>query len=243
MHINKKSPIPVYYQLKNILLKKIQDEEYRAGELIPSERDLGESLGISRMTVRQALSQLVAEGVLYREKGKGTFVSKGKIQQRNIMSFSETVRKKGLVPSARILSFQKHTELYDIKDILGLRRDDGIYAIKRLRLANERPVAIEEVFMPEIYFPRLDKFDLNTSLYKLIKEEYSYAISFIDNNIEASKPSAEEKELLSIALTSPVLRVTGINYTEEGSRLFYERAVYCGDQYNYNVRIYMSKEI
>ncbi len=71
MHVDKKSPIPVYYQLKNIVLKKIQNGEFSAGSLIPSERDLGESLNISRMTVRQALNQLVSEGVLYREKGKG----------------------------------------------------------------------------------------------------------------------------------------------------------------------------
>lgn len=107
MFIDKRSPIPAYYQLKAIILDKIREGEYRADEIIPSEREFSDSLNISRMTVRQALNQLVAEGVLYREKGKGTFVSKPKFEQRNIMSFSDLVRKKGLNPSTKILNFEK----------------------------------------------------------------------------------------------------------------------------------------
>ncbi len=95
MHIDKKSPIPVYYQLMNIIMEKIKSGEYSVGSLIPSERDLSELLGISRMSVRQALHHLVNEGLLTREKGKGTFVTKMKFEQRNIMSFSEQFRNIG----------------------------------------------------------------------------------------------------------------------------------------------------
>lgn len=76
MVLNKNSSIPVYYQLKEIIQKRIQSSEYVEGGIIPSERELAKDFGISRMTVRQALNQMVAEGSLVREKGRGTFVAK-----------------------------------------------------------------------------------------------------------------------------------------------------------------------
>lgn len=242
MYINKKSPIPVYYQLKNIILKKIKNGEYASGTLIPSERDLGESLNISRMTVRQALNQLVAEGVLYREKGKGTFVSRGKIQQKNIMSFSETVERKGMTPSTEVLYFQKETESPDVREVLGINSNDVLYHIKRLRLANGTPIAVEEVFLPESYCPGLESFDLKESLYKIIREEYNHSINYIDNTIEAAKPSREVRELLKIPAGVPVLIVTGTSYTEDGRKLFHTRDIYRSDEYSYNVRIYMNRD-
>jgi len=242
MFIDKKSPVPVYYQLKNLILKKIKDGEYIAGRLIPSERELGELLNISRMTVRQALNQLVSEGALYREKGRGTFVSEGKLEQRNVMSFSETVRKNGLTPSTQILDFSKEVANEDIKRILDISDRELIYKIKRLRLADNMPIAIEEAFIPEKYCPNLEKFDLKTSLYILLREEYSYAITYIDNTTEAAKPSKEEGTLLDIPLSTPILRVKGISHIEQGVKLFYSRDSYRSDKFSYNVRIYTNKD-
>lgn len=243
MHVDKKSPIPVYYQLKKIVLKKIQSGDFPAGSLIPSERDLGESLNISRMTVRQALNQLVSEGVLYREKGRGTFVSRTKIEQRNIMSFSDSVAKKGLVPTTKVLHFNKEQIDEDIANILELKTGEMVYVIKRLRLASGIPIGIEENFLPEKYCPELEKYDLTSSMYKLIKEEYSYAVSYVDNVIETSKPSREEKEQLGISNNVPVLKISGVNYTETDLKLFYERSVYRSDEYKYSVRVYVNKNI
>lgn len=243
MYVDKKSPIPVYYQLKNIILKKIQSGEFPDGSIIPSERDLGESLDISRMTVRQALNQLVSEGVLYREKGRGTFVSRSKIEQRNIMSFSETVRLKGMVPTTRVLFFKKEEPEEGIRSVLELKEGQPVYTLKRLRLADNTPVAIEENFIPEKYCPGLERFDLASSLYNLIKMEYSFAVYNIDNVIEASKPSKEEKELLNISSGIPVLKTTGINYTESGLKLFYEKSVYRSDEYKYSIRINVNKNM
>jgi GntR family transcriptional regulator len=242
MQIDKKSPIPVYYQLKNLLQKKIQSGEYAEGSLIPSERELGDSLGISRMTVRQALNQLVTEGLLYREKGRGTFVATKKLEQRNNMSFSDTVRKKGMTPSTRVLEFTRIKEAFDIKTLLELEEQDEIHVIKRVRYANEQPVAIEEVFIPVEFCPGLEKHDLTSSLYRLLREEYSYTIDFIDNTMEAAKPTKEEKELLDIPAGVPVLRVSGTSYAAAGKKLFYERDVYRSDLFNYSVRIYMGRE-
>lgn len=238
MYIDKKTPIPVYYQLKNIILDRIKDGQYPVDGLIPSERELGEMFGISRMTVRQALNQLVSEGVLHREKGKGTFVSKPKLEQRNLMSFSDIVRKKGLTPSTRILHFGKEKAEQHVKEMLELGDEAVVYNIKRLRLADNVPVGIEQDFIPEKCCPNLDKFDLTTSLYRLVKDEYGYTISYVDNVIEASKPSVEERKLLSIQPGIPVLSIASTTFTESGLRLIFERSVYRSDEYKYNVRVY-----
>lgn len=243
MYINKKSPIPAYYQLKRIILGKIENGEYSSGNPIPSERDLSETLNISRMTVRQALNELVAEGVLYREKGKGTFVSKTKIHQRNIMSFSDTVRKRGLVPSTKILYFAKEKVNKDIVKVLDIQENEMVYNIKRLRLANDEPIGIEEVYIPEKYCPNLEGHDLTASLYKLIRDEYSQVISYVDNTMEASRPSKEEKDLLNIASGIPVLRNTGVSYSETDSKLLYEKTVYRSDKYVFDVRIFVNKNM
>jgi GntR family transcriptional regulator len=104
-------------------------------------------------------------------------------------------------------------------------------------------VGIEEDFIPEKYCPQMDKLDLTTSLYKLIKEEYNYAISNVDNIIEAARPTKEERDLLEIPPNIPVLRVTGINHTEAGMKLFHERSVYRSDEYKLSMRIYVNKNI
>jgi GntR family transcriptional regulator len=229
--------------LKNILLQKIAQGEFSAGSLIPSEREFSELLNISRMTVRQALTELVLEGVLNREKGKGTFISTPKLEQKNIMSFSETVISKGLVPSTKILHFIKDCAPGEIQDLLEIKPEEKVYILKRLRLANDVPVGIEENFIPERYCQNLESFDLSGSLYLLIKKEYGKEIIYVDHVISSSRPSSEEKGLLKIVGNSPVLKVTCINFAKNHVKLFYERSVYRSDEYKYSMRIYVNNPI
>lgn len=242
MFIDKKSPVPAYFQLKNIILDKIKSGEYQAGSLIPSERELSENLGISRMTARQAINQLASENYLVREKGKGTFVNKIKFEQRNIMSFSETVKRLGMVPVTRVLEFSQEKECFDVKQALDLEPEQKIFRVKRLRLADDTPIAVEEVFIPEKLCPDINKLDLTKSLYDLLKTTYSIDISHVDNNIEAIKADKENRRLLMLESGVPVLKISGISYTKEGKKLFYERDVYRADKYQYSVRIYMNNE-
>jgi GntR family transcriptional regulator len=242
MFIDKKSPIPAYFQLKTILLDKINSGEYPAGSIIPSERELSENLGISRMTVRQAINLLSSERFLIREKGKGTFVNEIKFEQKNIMSFSQTVIQQGMLPSTRVLELTEEVDCFDIKEYLNLDSDQKVFRIKRLRLADETPIAVEEVFIPEKLCPNINKLDLTKSLYDLLKTNYSIDISYIDNKIEAVKADKENRVLLMLSAGVPVLEISGISYTKEGNKLFYERDVYRADKYNYSVRIFMNHE-
>lgn len=109
MFIDKQSPIPMYHQIMENLKKQIEDGTLAPDTLIPSEREYAERFGISRMTVRQALSNLVNEGYLYRQKGKGTFVSRKKFEQplQGLTSFSEDMRQRGLKASSQLIDFKK----------------------------------------------------------------------------------------------------------------------------------------
>lgn len=241
MILDKSSSIPVYYQLKEIIQNRIQSGEYVEGGSIPSERELAKDFGISRMTVRQALNQMVAEGLLVREKGRGTFVAKHKIQQKNISSFSETVRAKGMVPSTKVLYFKKEAAGDEVSNSLDISKDTQVYAVKRLRLANDIPVGLEQVFIPVDFCPDLESHQLEASLYQLISEKYGISIDYMDNIIEASVTTTDERKLLNISTSTPVLRITGVSFILGGRKFSYERDIYRADQYSYNARIFLNR--
>lgn len=226
---------PAYLKLKNDLMKDIENGIYIPGDVLPSERDLAFSCGLSRMTVRAALSDLVAAGVLYREQGRGTFVSARKMQQRNITSFSETVRQMGFSPSTKVLEF---TSVVPPKDIAEKLMTGGleVHRALRIRLADETPVAVEEVFIPFHICPGLKEEDLQSSLYTLI-ETFGHKIGSADCCVSALHPTSRQQAYLNITRNTPVLKIDSLNYSVSGVTLYYERAVYRADMYDYNIRV------
>lgn len=238
MFIDKQSPVPVYYQLKNYILEKIKSGQWPKDKPIPSERELSEQAKVSRMTVRQALNELVNDGVLYRIKGTGTFISKSKIEQKNIMSFSQMTRSKGITPVTKVLEMDKSSLFPGISEMLGVERDTRFYRIKRLRKADDIPIAIEEVFIPENYCPGIDRFDLSRSLYGLLLDEYQYKIGRMDLNMEAVLPDEKQCQLLQVNRTIPLLKVSGNTITTMGLSLFYEMSCYRSDKFSHKVSIF-----
>ncbi len=228
--------LPTYIKLKEEIQQSIEKGELVPGDRLPSERDLAEAKGLSRMTVRQALTELVAAGALYREQGRGTFVSARKMQQRNISSFSETVRMRGFNPGTRVLDFALVRPPADIAQRLMLP-DSEVYRALRLRLADTTPVAVEEVFIPLHICPGLKRDDLSGSLYHLMTETFGHRISSADSSVSALLPGARHQAYLGIARNMPILKVNSLYYSSSGTTLYYERAVYRTDMYEYNIRI------
>jgi GntR family transcriptional regulator len=237
MSINKNSSMPAYIQLRNLIAQKIQSNEYRPGQAIPSERQYSGEMKISRMTVRQALKALEDEGMLYRERGKGTFVSAPVFEQRNVMSFTDIVKSKGFRPASRILCFETVTGPRFLDKILHTGGDDRFYHVLRLRLADSVPVAIEEVFLPAELCPKLSRNDLEESLYKLLREKYGCVITNIDSTISAVIPDEEQKKLLNIPDGLPLLAVSGINHDQDGRIIYYESSFYRADEFKYSIRV------
>lgn len=228
--------IPTYSKLRDMIQKKIDSGTLVPGDALPSERALAAQHGLSRMTVRQALSELVAAGALYREQGRGTFVSARKMQQRNIASFSQTVKNMGYAPSTKVLAFSTIVPPKKIQDKLMIE-ETPVYRALRLRLADDTPVAIEEVFIPTHICPGLCAIDLNESLYILINQTYTHKIGSADSAVSAMHPNPSQQEYLGISRNTPVLKVDSLYFAVSGITLYYERAVYRSDMYDYNIRI------
>ena len=228
--------VPTYIRLKDEIQQNIESGALVPGDPLPSERKLAAEHGLSRMTVRQALSELVAAGALYREQGRGTFVSARKMQQRNIASFSETVRMRGFTPSTSVLEFSCTRPPEEIKQRLMLQGSE-VYRALRIRLADSTPVAVEEVFIPFPICPGLERDDLSSSLYRLMTETFGHRIGSADSSVSALLPGPRYQEYLRIQRHTPVLKINSLYYSASGLTLYYERAVYRADMYEYNIRI------
>lgn len=232
----KEPTMNTYQELKKLIQHDIENGTLRPGDRLPSERQLSALHGLSRMTVRRALTELAAAGALYKHQGRGTFVSARKMQQRNIASFSQTVRQKGYIPSTKVIAFAAGKPGKDIADRLMLQ-DTDVYRAMRIRSADATPIAVEEVFIPFPVCPGLSRGDLETSLYQLIGEAYGHKIGSVDSTVSALHPSAQQQAHLGISRHTPVLKVDSLYFSASGAVLYYERAVYRSDMYEYTIRI------
>ncbi len=227
--------MPVYVTFKDIIRSQIESGELAPGDKLPSERALAAAHDLARMTVRQALTELVTAGLLYREQGRGTFVSASRMQQRNISSFTETVKLRGLSPETKVSAFCVCEPPTAAADALGAKAD--VYRAVRIRLADGTPVAVEEIFIPTHICPGLRRSDLLGSLYSLMTDVYGHKIASADSSMTADLPGPRLQEDLCITRQTPVLKVNSLYYSSSGITLYYERAAYRTDMYEYNIRI------
>lgn len=238
--IDKNSSVPIYVQLEDYIKKKITERVYLPGESIPTERELTELFGVSRMTIRQAITNLVHQGVLYKTHGKGAFVSKEVIEKKlEIESFSQDMEKRGLIPSSRILYFEKITPDSQIREKLQLSENEQVYFLNRLRLANDEPMAIEYSYLPERYFPDLMKYNLmKCSLYTLMKQEYHSDFSYMKQDIKAVTISKKEAELLLDKTKGFGLLSLRTVFNGDDMPIEYARTIYNPDRYTFNLTIF-----
>src|SRR5919202_1459520 len=161
-------------------------DQLEVGEAIPSERRLSSELGISRLTVRAALDDLVRDGYLERRQGAGTFVSEPKIaQQLTLTSFSEDMRRRGMVPGSRTIELRETHAGAAVGRALSISPDARVLSIRRLRLADGEPMALEELHVPAELVPGLSREELeNASFYALLEERYGVVIATGVQSIE-----------------------------------------------------------
>lgn len=233
--INKNSPVPIYHQLEEYIKLQIENGLLKEEELIPSEREFAERFQISRMTVRQALNNLVVDGYLHRKKGRGTFVSKKKVEQelQGMTSFTEDMLSRGMKPSSKLLSFKiigadKKTAL-DLK----IAENDPIYKIKRIRLADGAPMALETAYIPVNLVPGLSEENSNLSLYQYIEEHLSLTISEATQEIEAAIADTKIAEPLGIDEGEPILFIVRIAYLQDGTPFELVKSSFRGDRYRF----------
>ncbi|WP_077615868.1 GntR family transcriptional regulator [Caenibacillus caldisaponilyticus] len=237
--IDKRSPVPIYYQIEEHIKKMIDTHQLKPGDAIPSERELTEAFQVSRMTVRQAITDLVNAGLLIRKKGKGTFVAEPKIEQplQGLTSFTEDMQRRGMKAGAKILRFSKIPSDESIAQKLDIRTGAAIYEIKRIRFADAEPMALERTYLPAELVQGLTADIFEQSLYAYIENVLHYRIAHADQVIEATTAGHDEIEHLNMAPGSPVLRIHRLTFLENGQPLEWVDSAYRGDRYKFVISL------
>ncbi len=208
-------------------------EQLDVGDAIPSERLLSANLGVSRLTVRAALDDLVREGYLLRRRGSGTFVSEPKIaQELTLTSFTEDMRRRGLSPQSRTLELEVVPAGARLGRFLHVSPSEPIVVAKRLRLADQETMAIETLHVRQALVPGLTGADLEErSFYELLRERYGVAVTGGTQTIEPTVTNEEESQALGVPLHSPAFQFERTTRAADGSIVEFVRSIYRGDRY------------
>jgi GntR family transcriptional regulator len=225
---------PLYLQIKELLLAGIREGRYRPHDRLPSERDLSTAHGVSRMTARQALVELQRSGSSYARVGKGTFVAPPKIAQQLqlVTSFTQEMRAQGEVASSRVLTAASGRVDTPITEALGIEQGDEVVTLKRVRLADARPLGIETAYLPAASAPGLLQHDFEReSLYETLARDYGLTLHTASQTIEAALADERELELLEMSPPAAVLRLRRLTRSSEGRSVEYVISTYRGDLY------------
>jgi GntR family transcriptional regulator len=207
-------------------------ERLGVGNAIPSERQLSADLGVSRLTVRAALDDLAREGYLVRRRGSGTYVQQPKISQElTITSFSEDMRRRGMVPGSKTLSMETILAGARLGRSLQVSPSEPILVIKRLRLADRETMAIETLHLPEKLVPGLTAKDLSGSFYELLAGRYGIHIASGTQAIEPTVTNEEESAALGVPLHSPAFLFERTSLDQHDRTVEFVHSVYRGDRY------------
>jgi GntR family transcriptional regulator len=208
-----------------------------SNDRIPSENELSSIYGIVPMTVRQAMSELVKKGLIYRVRGKGTFVSPHALDHPldHLISFSEDMRSRDLTPSSKILFFKKEIPSLRIAQALNIHENKKILHVKRLRLANDKPVGFHDSYISGVQFT-LEELKIFDSIYALFENKEVFIVEGKDV-LEAVEANDELSENLGVPIGSPLLLVTRVSFDSSHRPVEHVKAFYRSDLYRYSIQL------
>lgn len=234
LRLNKRDHTPLFRQISDGLRRQIEAGHLKPGDAIPSEREYVEQLGVSRMTVRAALDELVREGLLVRQHGRSTVVAGARINKNALgfMSFTEDMRARGLEASSRLLRLEAEMADAAVAAQLGLGVGERVVCIERVRLANAEPMALERCFLPHARFAGLLDEDLTQqSLYEVLERRFGCRPMLAEESIEAILLDTQEARQLGVARNSPALLARRITRDEHGQLIEAVQTLYRADRY------------
>jgi GntR family transcriptional regulator len=232
--LDRASVIPLYYQIRQRLLRQIRQGVLKPGQPLPSEQDISGRFGVSRMTARQALKGLCDDGIAYSRRGRGTFVadSKQEISISQLLSFTQEMKSRGAAPSSRVLSFATGVANPEETRALQLTRGEKVFRLRRVRQADSVPMGVENSCLPYRLCPDLQKTLVpRASLYETLARHYGVHLGEATEVVEAGLASPQAARWLQITQGSPVFLFTRICYLKSGQPVEYVRSVYRGDRY------------
>ncbi len=230
-----------YLQIEQEIGTRIETGEWRPGTRLPTERELAQQLGVSRMTLRQALGRLDQRGLLLRQQGRGTFVAAPKLTQSlSILSgFFEEMVHQGVVPSSRVLTREKVLAGHGLAQILQVRVGESLYRIVRVRLGGGEPLALATSFVPAGRVPGLLDRDLEASSIYRLMEEYGARPVRATQTLEPTLAREWEAEALGVPVGSPAMLVERTAWDADGRPVEYAKDLYRGDRSRFVAELHL----
>ncbi len=242
-NIKKNVPVPLYYQLEEILIDFCKKST--PGTLLPTEEELSKTYSISRPTVRQALKELENSGILLREKGKGTYVKEKKIEQNILASFEDFEEKMERMNSSvkrKILEFTKVIADESLISVFKCADSQEFYKFRTLRYVEDIPLVISLLYIPVMFLPNLDETILSEkSIRSLLINDFKYEITKYEKVFEVKKVSSFEAPLLQVKENSPVQYVQTISYIHDSIPILLSMERYRSDKCSFSFIIERNK--
>jgi GntR family transcriptional regulator len=240
--IDQNSPVPLYYQIHNIILEKIDAKEFVPHQQIPSEDELASMFEVSRMTSRQAVLKLLNEGRIYRKRGQGTFVAEPKIERKvaRLTTFEADMKEAGLRPKAVVIQKNTIKAVDEVKKVLKLEEEEPVVKTVRLRLANDQPIAIAISVVPVKVCPSLEEETLEgvISLTMFMEEKYGLKIAYAEQKIQAIRANSYQSKLLKTKKGNPLLQLHRVFYSSDHTPVGLFESFYRGDRYVFTSTLY-----
>lgn len=228
---------PIYLQLREIVRNKIEDGEYLPGMAIPSENELADMYGINRLTVRNAVDTLVAEGLLKRVQGKGVYVLGEKVERdlETLEGFTQTMLDKNLKPSYAVIAKTTREAGGKYGAMFGIKPDDVIYYVKRVNYANEEPCSLEEIYIPKYVVPKLEGIDLSVfSLYE-VYDFYKIEMARARQTLDITTLEQSDARTLGINSEHSVMLFSCLSYDSKGRVIEFSRSYTRSDMCSFTV--------
>jgi len=230
--------VPYYEQIVDRVRTLISKNKLKQGQTFCSEGAIAQALGISKMPVRQAFQKLRSEGLLVIAKGKRPLIGSGSVTWnfQQLRGFSEEMRRRGLVPSARLLSIVVEEPEPAVAQALKLTLGERVYCLKRLRFVNAEPVAVVTSYLPARIFAGIDKLDLEKqSLYQIFEHRYKRKLQSAEEVIGAVIAGEEDGKILETACGSPLLLIRETTYDTQNVAIEYSVTLLRADRYTASV--------
>jgi GntR family transcriptional regulator len=244
--VNRSSALPYYVQVRDTIQAHIHAGTWKPGDQLPGEPELCRMFAVSRTVIRQALNDLVNNGLLIREKGRGTFVAQPKIREslvQKLTGFYQDMVEQGHTPKADVLRQETTPASQKVADYLHITRGTPVVAIERLRFVEEIPIQLVTTYIPFSLCPALVDVDLsNQSLYAFLEQTCGVIIAWGHRSIEAVPANEYEARLLHVQRGAPLILLDSVSYLSDGTAAEYYHALHRGDRTRFEVELIRVKE-
>lgn len=232
---------PKYLQIKDYFVKKIENHEYGNNEKLPSEREISEKFGVSRMTARNAILELVKEGFAFRKGANGTFVSQTKMKRTFFpMGGLSMHLKEGGIPNpvSKVITFEKSEANAHVSKLLNVSIGTEYYHLVRLRIGDDEPLAIDESYINGLFFSNLEEYNFEEiSLWDTLLSSAEHRPARGVNNLELYYFNNQESKLLNIKKDEVGFKVSNINYDRYGNIIENSTTLYRGDLFVFSYEV------